>query len=90
MSASSSSAVASVKPRDVAKKFESIEQGEGQGARVRRSIGRPELRELSPFLLLDEFNVKKPAGTPSFLETVAVLILIASNTVLQLLLPVDP
>ena len=70
-SSSSSSAAAAVKPRDVAKKFESIEQGEGQGARVRRSIGRPELRELSPFLMLDEFNVKEPAGTPHALPNSA-------------------
>jgi len=34
------------------------------GARVRRSIGRPELRNLDPFLLLDEFTVGKPAGFP--------------------------
>jgi len=51
-------------PRDVVKKFESIEQGEGDGARVRRSIGRPELRSLDPFLLLDEFRVGKPGGFP--------------------------
>jgi redox-sensitive bicupin YhaK (pirin superfamily) len=51
-------------PRDVVKKFESIEQGEGDGARVRRSIGRPELRQLDPFLMLDEFKVGKPAGFP--------------------------
>ena len=31
-------------------------QSEGRGARVRRSIGRPELRNLDPFLLLDEFE----------------------------------
>eukprot|EP00949_MAST-11_sp_MAST-11-sp1_P001276 g1276.t1 len=40
------------------------EQGEGQGARVRRTIGRPELRNLDPFLMLDEFRVKLPAGFP--------------------------
>jgi len=51
-------------PRDVVKKFESVEQAEGVGARVRRSIGRPELRSLDPFLLLDEFKVGKPAGFP--------------------------
>ncbi|XP_074048505.1 pirin isoform X2 [Macrotis lagotis] len=42
----------------------SQEQSEGVGARVRRSIGRPELRNLDPFLLLDEFKVAKPAGFP--------------------------
>lgn len=40
------------------------EQSEGVGARVRRSIGRPELRNLDPFLMLDEFHVNKPAGFP--------------------------
>jgi len=51
-------------PRDVVKKFESVEQAEGVGARVRRSIGRPELKQLDPFLMLDEFKVGKPAGFP--------------------------
>jgi len=51
-------------PRKVAKIFESQAQGEGDGATVRRSIGRPELRNLDPFLLLDEFTVGKPAGFP--------------------------
>ncbi|XP_047435682.1 pirin [Mugil cephalus] len=40
----------------------SVDQAEGVGARVRRSIGREELRNLDPFLILDEFRVKKPAG----------------------------
>jgi len=34
----------------------SVEQSEGAGARVRRSIGRPELPNFDPFLLLDEFS----------------------------------
>lgn len=65
----------------------SVEQSEGVGARVRRSIGRKEvssklhitaailpdvklkisclqLRNLDPFLMLDEFKVSKPAGFP--------------------------
>lgn len=37
---------------------------EGVGARVRRSIGRPQLQRLDPFLLLDEFRVSAPAGFP--------------------------
>jgi len=52
------------KSRRVVQKFTSIEQGEGVGARVRRSIGRPELHNFDPFLLLDEFAVNKPAGFP--------------------------
>mmetsp|Transcript_23008 Transcript_23008/g.58342 ORF Transcript_23008/g.58342 Transcript_23008/m.58342 type:complete len:330 (-) Transcript_23008:139-1128(-) len=50
--------------REVVKDVESVEQGEGVGARVRRSIGRPELRNLDPFLMLDEFRVGQPAGFP--------------------------
>ena len=43
--------------------LESVEQPEGDGARVRRSIGRPEIRNFDPFLLLDEMNTRK-AGFP--------------------------
>ncbi|KAF6732659.1 Pirin [Oryzias melastigma] len=50
--------------RKVKKIVLSVEQAEGVGARVRRSIGRPELRNLDPFLMLDEFKVSKPAGFP--------------------------
>lgn len=51
-------------PRVIAKKIESVKQGEGEGAVVRRSIGRPELKNLDPFLMLDEFYVSRPAGFP--------------------------
>ncbi|XP_030580977.1 pirin [Archocentrus centrarchus] len=50
--------------RKVQKTVLSVEQAEGVGARVRRSIGRKELRNLDPFLMLDEFRVSKPAGFP--------------------------
>ena len=81
--------------RAIVKKVLSIEQAEGVGARVRRSVGRQEvhrlhvytlerenpnltspthslmvcitsmqLRNLDPFLMLDEFKVRKPAGFP--------------------------
>lgn len=50
--------------RNVTKTVLSVEQSEGVGARVRRSIGRRELRNLDPFLMLDEFRVAKPAGFP--------------------------
>ena len=45
---------------------ESKWQSEGRGARVRRSIGRQELRNLDPFLMLDEFegSRKEGAGFP--------------------------
>ncbi|XP_022374054.1 LOW QUALITY PROTEIN: pirin [Enhydra lutris kenyoni] len=40
------------------------EQSEGFGARVRRSISRPELKNLDPFLLFDEFKGGRPGGFP--------------------------
>lgn len=53
-------------------------QSEGRGARVRRSIGRPELKNLDPFLLLDEFQGSAPAGFPDHphrgFETVSYLL----------------
>ncbi|KAL5708279.1 hypothetical protein ACHQM5_019092 [Ranunculus cassubicifolius] len=52
------------KPRLVAKKILAKPQYEGDGAVVRRSIGRPELKQLDPFLMLDEFSVSPPSGFP--------------------------
>jgi len=40
------------KSRAVTQKLLSREQGEGRGARVRRSIGRQELRHFDPFLMV--------------------------------------
>uniref|UniRef100_A0A7C9DWF8 Pirin-like protein n=1 Tax=Opuntia streptacantha TaxID=393608 RepID=A0A7C9DWF8_OPUST len=51
-------------PRLVVKKVLAESQREGDGATVRRSIGRPGLRNLDPFLMLDEFEVSPPAGFP--------------------------
>jgi redox-sensitive bicupin YhaK (pirin superfamily) len=51
-------------PRAIRKAFLAVEQAEGAGARVRRSIGTPQLRNFSPFLLLDHFNIKPGAGFP--------------------------
>ncbi|KAJ7979088.1 Pirin [Quillaja saponaria] len=39
-------------------------QSEGDGAVVRRGIGRSELKSLDPFLMLDYFSVTPPAGFP--------------------------
>ncbi|CAO1616443.1 unnamed protein product [Sympodiomycopsis kandeliae] len=50
--------------RHVMKKVEAIETPEGQGATVRRSIGTPSLRNLSPFLMLDHFKIGLGAGFP--------------------------
>ncbi|XP_044498094.1 pirin-like protein [Mangifera indica] len=52
------------RPRMVAKKVLAKPQHEGDGAVVRRSIGRSELKLLDPFLMLDEFSASPPAGFP--------------------------
>lgn len=51
-------------PRAIRKVFLAAEQSEGAGARVRRSIGTPQLRNFSPFLMLDHFSIKPGAGFP--------------------------
>ncbi|KAF2756677.1 hypothetical protein EJ05DRAFT_532524 [Pseudovirgaria hyperparasitica] len=51
-------------PRKIALSFLATEQSEGAGARVRRSIGSPKLRRLSPFLMLDHFSISPGAGFP--------------------------
>ncbi len=51
-------------PRAIQKAFLAVEQSEGVGARVRRSIGTPQLRNFSPFLMLDHFSVSPGAGFP--------------------------
>ena len=51
-------------PRGIRQAFVAIEQSEGAGARVRRSIGTAKLRNLSPFLMLDHFTIGKDAGFP--------------------------
>lgn len=50
--------------RSVVKSVLAIAQSEGVGATVKRSIGSAQLRNLSPFLMLDEFNVAPGAGFP--------------------------
>ncbi|KAI5431914.1 Pirin-like protein 2, variant 3, partial [Lathyrus oleraceus] len=51
-------------PRLVLNKFLAKSQREGQGAIVRRGIGRAELKNFDPFLLLDHFSVSPPGGFP--------------------------
>lgn len=50
--------------RAIRQVFLAIEQAEGAGARVRRSIGTAKLRSFSPFLMLDHFTIGKGAGFP--------------------------
>merc|ERR550532_1230595 len=64
--------------RTVTKTVLSKWQDEGVGARVRRSVGRSELKNLDPFLMLDEFQGQAPAGFPDHphrgFETVSYMI----------------
>lgn len=50
--------------RTVAKSVLAVETPEGAGALVRRSIGSMNLRNLTPFLMLDHFKVAEGAGFP--------------------------
>ncbi|KEZ46908.1 Pirin [Scedosporium apiospermum] len=50
--------------RAIRKVFLASQQAEGAGAKVRRSIGTPQLRNFSPFLMLDHFSVNPGAGFP--------------------------
>jgi len=46
-------------PRKIMKIFEAIEQAEGAGARVRRSVGTQELRHFTPFLVIENLKSLK-------------------------------
>lgn len=48
--------------RTILKHFIPTFRSEGVGAKVRRSIGVPEMQKFSPFVMLDHFQVKAPAG----------------------------
>ncbi|KLP09777.1 pirin [Fusarium fujikuroi] len=50
--------------RAISKVFTALEQSEGAGARVRRSIGSRQQRNFSPFLMLDYMNGGNGAGFP--------------------------
>ncbi|KAK2758641.1 hypothetical protein FQN54_003331 [Arachnomyces sp. PD_36] len=50
--------------RAIRQAFLAVEQAEGRGARVRRSIGTRTLRNFSPFLMLDHFTIHPGAGFP--------------------------
>ncbi|GME33235.1 Pirin [Neofusicoccum parvum] len=51
-------------PRSIARVVRAVEQEEGDGAIVWRSIGTPKLRDLSPFLLLDHFASSTQGSFP--------------------------
>lgn len=48
--------------RAIRKVVFAAEIAEGNGARVRRSIGTSQVRNLTPFLMLDHFRIKWPTG----------------------------
>ncbi|KAH9946205.1 RmlC-like cupin domain-containing protein [Epithele typhae] len=50
--------------RKVVQTVLAVETEEGAGALVRRSIGSAQLRNVTPFLMLDHFHVSKGAGFP--------------------------
>jgi len=52
------------KSRSIEKIFTPPVVPEGDGARVRRIIGTSHLKKLDPFLMLDHFNARLPAGFP--------------------------
>lgn len=64
MSAQTTTTTTRLLPRLIRQTFLAVEQSEGAGARVRRSIGTPKLRNFSPFLMLDHFSVAPGAGFP--------------------------
>ena len=51
-------------PRAIRLTLLAKEQNEGVGAVVRRSIGTPKLKYLTPFLMLDHFTIHPGAGFP--------------------------
>lgn len=52
-------------PRAIRKVFLAPEQAEGVGARVRRSVGTPQLRNFSPFLMLDHCSIRPAPASPT-------------------------
>lgn len=50
--------------RSIYKVIPAIQQSEGSGALVRRSVGTRDIPNFTPFLMLDHFNVSLDAGFP--------------------------
>src|SRR5690606_33213919 len=58
---------AHTRPADAARvvqKITALPAIDGAGATVQRLFPSPELRHLDPFVLLDDFDVRRPAGFP--------------------------
>ncbi|KAF9098402.1 hypothetical protein BGX29_007621 [Mortierella sp. GBA35] len=73
--ATSTTATVGVGPsRSITRSVLSEEQSEGVGALVRRSIGRPELRNHDPFLMLDDKNGGFPDHPHRGFETVTYML----------------
>jgi redox-sensitive bicupin YhaK (pirin superfamily) len=68
MKGSSAARANGTAPRGVARVIRGIPTSDGAGVKLRRVIGQPDLPELDPFLLLDEFGTDSPddyiAGFP--------------------------
>jgi quercetin 2,3-dioxygenase len=69
MSGSSTMRSANTAAREVVRLVRGMPTSDGGGVKLRRVIGQPELSELDPFLLLDEFGTDSPddyiAGFPN-------------------------
>lgn len=68
MTGSNAARVATHSSREVVKTVRGMPTSDGAGVKLRRVIGQPELPELDPFLMLDEFGTDSPndyiAGFP--------------------------
>ena len=58
--------------KKISQVFFANEYAEGKGARVRRFIGVPNLQNLDPFLMLDNFNVKHFASCLEVFQTIPI------------------
>ena len=60
--------------RPVTRKLRGMPASDGAGVKLTRVIGTPQLPELDPFLMLDEFGTDRPedylAGFPSALPDI--------------------
>jgi redox-sensitive bicupin YhaK (pirin superfamily) len=68
MTGSSAARTTTTNPRGVARIVRGVPTSDGAGVKLRRVIGQPDLQDLDPFLMLDEFGTDAPedyiAGFP--------------------------